>query len=151
MNPEFGRNVSNIGKLLQEQKWNLPMGLWMGETGGASHSGRNTITNRFMSAFWYLDWLGTLSVNGHKSFCRQTLLGGNYGLLQNENGTIRANPDFWGATMFNSLMKGGIINATTSNINIHVYISTNIYQNSYPIYDNECKKPGLFISTVVTG
>ena len=34
------------------------MGLWMGETGGASHSGRNTVTNRFMSAFWYLDWLG---------------------------------------------------------------------------------------------
>jgi len=34
------------------------MGLWMGETGGASNSGRNTVTNRFMSAFWYLDWLG---------------------------------------------------------------------------------------------
>ena len=45
-------------------------------------------------------------------------------ILQNENGTIRANPDFWGEIMFNSLMKGDIINATTSNINIHVYIST---------------------------
>ena len=63
-----------------------------------------------MSAFWYLDLLGTLSVYGHKAFCRQTLLGGNYGLLQNENGTIRPNPDFWAATMFNSLMKGTIIN-----------------------------------------
>ena len=27
------------------------MGLWMGETGGASNSGRNTVTNRFMSAY----------------------------------------------------------------------------------------------------
>ena len=39
-------------------KGSLKMGLWMGETGGVSHSGRDTVTNRFMSAFWYLDWLG---------------------------------------------------------------------------------------------
>ena len=32
-----------------------------------------------MSAFWYLDWLGILANRGHKGFCRQTLLGGNYG------------------------------------------------------------------------
>ena len=51
----------------------------MGETGGAYNSGRNTVTNRFMSAFWYLDWMGILAERGHKGFCRQTLIGGNYG------------------------------------------------------------------------
>ena len=75
---------------------------------------------------------------GHKSFCRQTLIGGNYGLLQNENGTIVPNPDFWAADLFNRLMTGNVINgnsdlkdfsktqscfkATTNDVNVHVYI-----------------------------
>ena len=128
MNPLFREKVENAGHQIQKQEWtkNLKYGIWMGETGGAYNSGRNTITNRFMSAFWYLDWLGTLSVYGHKAFCRQTLLGGNYGLLQNENGKIRPNPDFWGAIMFNSLMKGAISNATSNNQNIHIYVASNI-------------------------
>ena len=47
---------------------------------------------------------------GHAAFCRQTLLGGNYGLLQNENGVIRPNPDFWAADLFNQLMIGDVLN-----------------------------------------
>jgi len=115
MDPLFRNNITSTVRTLEKQSWssNLPMGLWMGETGGVSHSGRDTVTNRFMSAFWYLDWLGTFSLYGHKGFCRQTLLGGNYGLLQNENGNIRPNPDFWAALLFNSLMKGDIINGKT--------------------------------------
>ena len=53
---------------------------------------------------------GTLAKYGHKAFCRQTLIGGNYGLLQNENGTITPNPDFWAADLFNRLMIGHVIN-----------------------------------------
>ena len=99
----------------------LRMGLWLGETGGAFNSGRNTVTNRFMSAFWYLDWLGTLSKYGHAAFCRQTLLGGNYGLLQNENGVIRPNPDFWAADLFNRLMVGDVLNGKQK-INVKIQL-----------------------------
>ena len=56
---------------------------------------------------------GTLAKYGHKSFCRQTLIGGNYGLLQNENGTIVPNPDFWAADLFNRLMVGHVINGNS--------------------------------------
>ena len=56
---------------------------------------------------------GTLAKYGHKSFCRQTLIGGNYGLLQNENGTIVPNPDFWAADLFNRLMTGHVINGNS--------------------------------------
>ena len=67
----------------------------MGETGGAYGSGKNEVTNRFVSAFWYLDWLGTFALHKYSSFCRQTLIGGNYGLLQNENGKYLLNPDYF--------------------------------------------------------
>jgi hypothetical protein len=37
------------------------------------------------SSFWYADALGTLSLHNHTGFCRQTLLGGSYGLLRNSD------------------------------------------------------------------
>ena len=66
MNPLFRQKVAHTASEIQNADWNslLPKGIWMGETGGAYNSGRNTVTNRFMSAFWYLDWLGTLSKVG---------------------------------------------------------------------------------------
>jgi heparanase 1 len=82
--------------------------LWMGETGGAYNSGRNTITNRFMSAFWYLDWMAVLSAYGHTGFCRQTLIGGNYGLLQNHPSGATANPDLYAAILYQHLMVGKV-------------------------------------------
>ena len=82
----------------------------MGETGGAYNSGRNTVTNRFMSAFWYVDWMAVMAESGHKAFCRQTFVGGNYGLLQVDSNSkkILVNPDFYGALLFKELMVGKI-------------------------------------------
>ena len=92
----------------------------MGETGGAFNSGQNTTTNRFMSHRWYLgklttpppqdlqekrsDQLGIFAQYKHDAYCRQTLIGGNYGLLQRTNSENSINPDFWGTVLFNSLM-----------------------------------------------
>uniref|UniRef100_A0A804NWT2 Uncharacterized protein n=1 Tax=Zea mays TaxID=4577 RepID=A0A804NWT2_MAIZE len=39
------------------------------------------VTDAFVFSFWYLDQLGMSSKYGTKSYCRQTLVGGNYGLL----------------------------------------------------------------------
>ena len=54
MSPAMRDNIAKNATQLQKQKWtkNLPFGLWMGETGGASSSGRDTITNRY-SMFVY--------------------------------------------------------------------------------------------------
>ncbi|CAG5080627.1 Oidioi.mRNA.OKI2018_I69.PAR.g9666.t1.cds [Oikopleura dioica] len=92
---------------------NLPLGVWMGETGGAYNSGRNTVTNRFMSAFWYVDWMAVMAESGHKAFCRQTFVGGNYGLLQVDSNSKKmlVNPDFYGALLFKELMVGKIYKA----------------------------------------
>lgn len=67
--------------------------LWMGEGGGAWNSGQRGVTDAFASGFWYLHQLGSMAALGHQGHCRQTLVGGNYGLL--DAATLLPNPDFF--------------------------------------------------------
>ena len=78
------------------------MEIWVGEIAAAWHSGEPGVTNRFISSFWYADALGLLASLNHTGFCRQTLAGGNYGLLNRT--TFQPNPDFYVAQLFHDLM-----------------------------------------------
>ncbi|XP_015894941.4 heparanase-like protein 2 isoform X1 [Ziziphus jujuba] len=77
-------------------------GAWVGESGGAYNSGGKNVSHTFVDGFWYLDQLGMTSTFNHKVFCRQTLVGGNYGLLSKE--TFIPNPDYYGALLWHRLM-----------------------------------------------
>ncbi|KAH1203522.1 Heparanase-like protein 2 [Glycine max] len=66
---------------------------WVGEAGEAYNSGGNHVSNRFLNSFWYLDQLGIASCYSTKVYCRQTLIGGNYGLLNTT--TFAPNPDYY--------------------------------------------------------
>ncbi|KAL5159005.1 Heparanase-like protein 2 [Glycine soja] len=66
---------------------------WVGEAGGAYNSGGNHVSNRFLNNFWYLDQLGIASCYSTKVYSRQTLIGGNYGLLNTT--TFAPNPDYY--------------------------------------------------------
>jgi len=104
----FGLNFY-VTPQLKAAKFGNGLELWMGECGGCSNSGLNGTTNTFMSAFWYLDGMGVLMEQGHKAFCRQTLIGGNYGLLELKDGTVKDNPDYWAALLFSKMMIGDVI------------------------------------------
>ncbi|KAI7753795.1 hypothetical protein M8C21_022231, partial [Ambrosia artemisiifolia] len=71
---------------------------WVGEAGGAYNSGRNQVTNTFV----YLDQLGMAALYDTKTYCRQTLIGGNYGLLNTD--TYAPNPDYYSALLWHRLM-----------------------------------------------
>ena len=58
-----------------------PPDLWVTEMGGAYNSGRPGVTDAFVSTFWFADALGLLALHGTQVVCRQTLIGGSYGLL----------------------------------------------------------------------
>lgn len=75
---------------------------WVSEAGGAYNSGQNLVTNAFVFSFWYLDQLGISSVYDTKTYCRQTLIGGNYGLLNTS--TFKPNPDYYSALLWHRLM-----------------------------------------------
>ncbi|CAA7406944.1 unnamed protein product [Spirodela intermedia] len=75
---------------------------WVGEAGGAWNSGHNLVTNAFVFSFWYLDQLGMAAAYDTKTYCRQTLVGGNYGLLDTD--THEPNPDYYSALLWHRLM-----------------------------------------------
>ncbi|CAL5435150.1 unnamed protein product [Camellia sinensis] len=80
---------------------------WVGEAGGAYNSGRNLVTNAFVFSFWYLDQLGMAASYGTKTYCRQTLIGGNYGLLNTT--TFVPNPDYYSALLWHRLMGRNVL------------------------------------------
>lgn len=85
---------------------------WVGESGGAYNSGRNLVTNAFVFSFWYLDQLGMASAYNTKTYCRQSLIGGNYGLLNTT--TFVPNPDYYSALLWNRLMGRNVLSTSFS-------------------------------------
>ncbi|XAR56057.1 Beta-glucuronidase [Bertholletia excelsa] len=85
---------------------------WVGEAGGAYNSGHDLVTNAFVFSFWYLDQLGMSSAYDTKTYCRQSLLGGNYGLLNTT--TFVPNPDYYSALLWHRLMGRNVLSTSFS-------------------------------------
>ncbi|ONM33166.1 Heparanase-like protein 1 [Zea mays] len=95
LNPQYLSRTSDTFRSLQltiqrHGPWSAP---WVGESGGAYNSGSRLVSNTFLNSFWYLDQLGQSAKYDTKVYCRQTLIGGNYGLLDTE--TFVPNPDYY--------------------------------------------------------
>uniref|UniRef100_A0A5B6ZY09 Putative heparanase-like protein 1 isoform X1 n=2 Tax=Davidia involucrata TaxID=16924 RepID=A0A5B6ZY09_DAVIN len=80
---------------------------WVGESGGAYNSGGRNVSDTFVNSFWYLDQLGMAASYSTKVYCRQTLIGGNYGLLNTT--TFIPNPDYYSALLWHRLMGKGVL------------------------------------------
>ncbi|KAH9331785.1 hypothetical protein KI387_003893, partial [Taxus chinensis] len=80
---------------------------WVGESGGASNSGRHLVSDAFINSFWYLDQLGMSSTFDTKVYCRQSLIGGNYALLNVT--TFESNPDYYSALLWHRLMGRNVL------------------------------------------
>ncbi|CAN1159360.1 Heparanase-like protein 3 [Linum perenne] len=93
---------------------------WVGESGGAYNSGRNLVSNAFVYSFWYLDQLGLAAAHDTKTYCRQSLIGGNYGLLNTT--TYVPNPDYYSALLWHQLMGRNSLSTSFSGSNkLRVY------------------------------
>lgn len=80
---------------------------WVSESGGVFNNGGPLVSNTFINSIWYLDQLGMASKYNTKVFCRQTLIGGNYGLLDTQ--TFLPNPDYYSALLWHRLMGNGVL------------------------------------------
>ncbi|KAK3131756.1 hypothetical protein QOZ80_6AG0510940 [Eleusine coracana subsp. coracana] len=88
---------------------------WVGEAGGAYNSGHHLVTDSFVFSFWFLDQLGMSAKYDTKSYCRQSLIGGNYGLLNTT--TFQPNPDYYSALLWHRLMGTKVLATTFSGSN----------------------------------
>ncbi|CAH1422440.1 unnamed protein product [Lactuca virosa] len=91
---------------------------WVGESGGAYNSGGLHVSDTFVNSFWYLDQLAMAAKYHTKVYCRQTLIGGNYGLLNRT--TFIPNPDYYSALLWDRLMGSGVLDVERVNIPPHL-------------------------------
>ncbi|KAJ6759735.1 HEPARANASE-LIKE PROTEIN 1 [Salix purpurea] len=102
---KVSETFSNLSQTIQQNgPW---ASAWVGESGGAYNSGGRHVSDTFVNSFWYLDQLGMASRYNTKVYCRQTLVGGNYGLLNTT--TLVPNPDYYSALLWHRLMGKGVL------------------------------------------
>ncbi|CAJ1944157.1 unnamed protein product [Sphenostylis stenocarpa] len=113
LDPQRLSNVEPIFSDLSEtiQKYGHWSSAWVGEAGGAFNSGGRQVSDTFVNSFWYLDQLGIASRYNTKVYCRQTLIGGNYGLLNTT--TFVPNPDYYSALLWHQLMGKTVLAASS--------------------------------------
>lgn len=76
--------------------------LWTGETGSAQCGGQERLSDRFASCFWWADQLGLGALAGQSVMIRQSLIGGEYGLI--DRLSLKPRPDYWLSWLWKSLM-----------------------------------------------
>ncbi|CAI0542656.1 unnamed protein product [Linum tenue] len=105
---------------------------WVGEAGGAYNSGHNLVSNAFVYSFWYLDQLALAASHDTKTYCRQSLIGGNYGLLNTT--TFVPNPDYYSALLWHRLMGRKALATSFSGSNkLRVYAHCSKYSKRFTL------------------
>ena len=116
----------------------------VGEAGGFYNSGANNVTNAFNSGFWFLDQMAVFAAAGHNAYCRQTLSGGFYGLL--DGTTYLPNPDYFSLLAWTKLMGREVLNvAALPTKQLHILRSyAHCLSKRHPLY-----KPGALVTLLI--
>lgn len=93
--------------------------LWTGETGSAQCGGQAKISDRFASCFWWADQLGQGAVMGQKVMVRQSLIGGDYGLIDRLR--LKPRPDYWISWLWCQLMGEAVYSVNKASPNLRTY------------------------------
>ncbi|REG86576.1 glycoside hydrolase [Marinomonas pollencensis] len=93
--------------------------IWTGETGSAQCGGESNLSDRFASSFWWADQLGRGAKLGQQVMVRQSLIGGDYALINKD--TLKPNPDYWLSWLWNKLMGDTVYHVSSSDPNVITY------------------------------
>ena len=80
--------------------------IWITESGHALYGGEPGISNTFLSTLWWLDQLALYAVEGIDAVFRQTLIGSDYGLLEEK--TLRPRPDYYASFLWKKLIRSPV-------------------------------------------
>jgi len=102
-NPEYLDEFDHLAKSLNKlkKKYKSKSELWLGETGSAQCGGQREISDTIHSSFWWLDQLGLAARNKKAVVIRQSIIGGDYAIL-NDDFTPRA--DYYASLLWKQYM-----------------------------------------------
>ena len=93
--------------------------LWLSETSEAACGG-NPWSADFLDSFRYLNQLGTLAQAGVAVVMHNTLIGSDYGLIDQQ--TLTPRPNYWAAVLWHRLMGTTVLEPATPAVpNLYVY------------------------------
>ncbi|QQD17208.1 glycoside hydrolase [Spongiibacter nanhainus] len=98
---EYFRSYSQRLRVLRDRYQPNAM-LWTGETGSAQCGGQPELSDRWVSSFWWADQLGMGARQGQGVMVRQSLIGGDYGMISRL--TLKPRPDYWVSWLWGQLM-----------------------------------------------
>ena len=75
--------------------------MWLGETGHAQCGGEPGLSSSFISTLWWVDLMGLMSRAEVEVVIRQTLAGGDYGLMDEE---FNPRPDYWASVLWKKII-----------------------------------------------
>lgn len=109
--------------------------IWLGETGNAQFGGEPGLSDAYLGGLWWLDQLGLLAQKGEDVVVRQTLSGMNYGLIEDE--TLSPRADYWNSLVWKKLMGQKVYRTSSLNESprLRVYAHSSIRENCHePVF-----------------
>lgn len=94
--------------------------VWTGETGSAQCGGQPELSDRWVSSFWWADQLGMGARLGQRVMVRQSLIGGDYGMIVRL--TLKPRPDFWVSWLWGQLMGTQVYAIDSSSPHLRCYL-----------------------------
>jgi len=98
-------NHINSSTTTHSRHFNNYSRLWIGEGAMAYNSGLQGVSDSFGGSLWFANLLGALAKTrplSHGVYCRQSLLGGHYELI--DHISLLPNPDYWVAYIWKNLV-----------------------------------------------
>ncbi|MCP8900005.1 glycoside hydrolase [Gilvimarinus xylanilyticus] len=123
--------------------------LWTGESGSAQCGGQPKLSDRFISSFWWADQLGQGALLGHKVMVRQSLIGGDYGLI--DRLTLKPRPDYWVSWLWVRLMGPEVYQSYHSDKHLRVYCHRHPNSEQYTLMIINLKPRGIRVNVDLPG
>ena len=114
---DYGKYLSQL--TIYRDRFQPQAEVWTGETGSAQCGGEAKLSDRFISSFWWADQLGRGATLGQKVMIRQSLIGGDYALIN--KATLKPNPDYWVSWLWGKLMGEKVYQVKSSDPDIITY------------------------------
>eukprot|EP00794_Sanderia_malayensis_P009600 gene9600-10587_t len=117
----FMQKANDAKKIVASSPTTKDIPIWVGETGSTYGGGAHNLSDRFAAGFLWLDKLGLAARLNISVIIRQTLMGGQYALVDKD---LNPTPDYWISVLYKQLVGYRVLNVTNSlqaNRTVRVY------------------------------